>query len=103
MGLARVFARAHLHVSCSSASGSTEANISSEAMLAAMGTAEEQVSMTRRSEAGGDGDDEWRGEPLTIASLCMNCYQNVRCRSTCTHTGPSCFFASVEVPCVAAG
>ena len=33
--------------------------------------------MTAATEAGGGGEDDWRGEPLTIESLCMNCYQNV--------------------------
>lgn len=44
-----------------------------------MGAAEERASMTAATEAEGGGEDDWRGEPLTIESLCMNCYLNVSC------------------------
>lgn len=50
-----------------------------EATFAAMGATEERVSMPETAEADGGGEDDWRGEPLTIESLCMNCYQNVSC------------------------
>ena len=51
-----------------------------------MGAAEERVSMIAATEPEGGGEDDWRGEPLTIESLCMNCYQNVSCSAAASES-----------------